>query len=376
MTAVKEAALGLLRRKRFWAVLLVPLSLLLNGLCIRSPEFTERFISRGVYPAMAQSISFVTGLLPFSLIEVFLALGVPLLLVLLARGCFRFFRRREERRQMAAGFTATLCCAAGIFSVLYVLLCGAQYSRLSFAELAGLPVRPSTAEELGDFCEELTAFTAALREQVPEDENGVARCTDSSFYATARKARTAMDLLAEEYPVLEGKYSAPKPVFFSKVLSALDLEGVFCPFTMEANVNRDSMAFSRASTMCHEQAHLRGFIREDEANYIACRACLRSEDPSIRYSGAILAVIYSMNQLYEADRERFDEIYAGYSGGMLRDLAAHRAYWKQFEGPVSDLGSSVNDAYLKANRQQDGVQSYGRMVDLLLAEYRQKKSIG
>ena len=61
---------------------------------------------------------------------------------------------------------------------------------------------------------------------------------------------------------------------------------------------------------------------------------------------------------------------------MLRDLAAHRAYWKQFEGPVSDLGSSVNDAYLKANRQQDGVQSYGRMVDLLLAEYRQEKSIG
>ena len=31
---------------------------------------------------------------------------------------------------------------------------------------------------------------------------------------------------------------------------------------------------------------------------------------------------------------------------------------------------TINDAYLKANDQFDGTQSYGRMVDLLLAEYR------
>jgi hypothetical protein len=31
----------------------------------------------------------------------------------------------------------------------------------------------------------------------------------------------------------------------------------------------------------------------------------------------------------------------------------------------------MNDSYLKANSQQDGVKSYGRMVDLLLAEYKQ-----
>ncbi|HPE16562.1 MAG TPA: DUF3810 family protein, partial [Oscillospiraceae bacterium] len=34
----------------------------------------------------------------------------------------------------------------------------------------------------------------------------------------------------------------------------------------------------------------------------------------------------------------------------------------------------MNDAYLKANAQRDGVKSYGRMVDLLLAEYRDELS--
>ena len=32
----------------------------------------------------------------------------------------------------------------------------------------------------------------------------------------------------------------------------------------------------------------------------------------------------------------------------------------------------MNDTYLRANSQKGGVKSYGRMVDLLLAERRRK----
>lgn len=34
------------------------------------------------------------------------------------------------------------------------------------------------------------------------------------------------------------------------------------------------------------------------------------------------------------------------------------------------VSDRVNDAYLKANGQENGLRSYGRMVDLLLAYYR------
>ena len=50
--------------------------------------------------------------------------------------------------------------------------------------------------------------------------------------------------------------------------------------------------------------------------------------------------------------------------------AGAKRRWKQFEGPAAEISSAVNDAYLKANRQEEGVKSYGRMVDLLLAEQR------
>ena len=49
---------------------------------------------------------------------------------------------------------------------------------------------------------------------------------------------------------------------------------------------------------------------------------------------------------------------------LAEDQAADRA----------EIHNKVNDAYLKANNQTDGVQSYGRMVDLLIAEYEKEKS--
>ena len=43
---------------------------------------------------------------------------------------------------------------------------------------------------------------------------------------------------------------------------------------------------------------------------------------------------------------------------------------QQYEGPIQDISNAANDTYLKANDQADGMRSYGRMVDLLLAEQR------
>ena len=53
-----------------------------------------------------------------------------------------------------------------------------------------------------------------------------------------------------------------------------------------------------------------------------------------------------------------------------RDFDANNAYWEQFEGQVAEIADNINDTYLKAQNQTDGVQSYGRVVDLLLAKYR------
>ena len=41
----------------------------------------------------------------------------------------------------------------------------------------------------------------------------------------------------------------------------------------------------------------------------------------------------------------------------------------RFEGKVAEVSTQINDSYLKAHSQEDGVRTYGRMVDLMLAYY-------
>ena len=57
------------------------------------------------------------------------------------------------------------------------------------------------------------------------------------------------------------------------------------------------------------------------------------------------------------------------SEGMRKDMSASSEFWKQFETPVAEVSDTVNDIYLQANNIEDGIASYGRLVDLLLAYY-------
>ena len=88
----------------------------------------------------------------------------------------------------------------------------------------------------------------------------------------------------------------------------------------------------------------------------------------------MLAFIYSNNALYSSNYELGKETFSLLSDEVKNDIYDNSAYWKQFEGPVAEISDAVNDTYLKANDQQDGTKSYGRVVDLLLAEYKAQKN--
>ena len=54
---------------------------------------------------------------------------------------------------------------------------------------------------------------------------------------------------------------------------------------------------------------------------------------------------------------------------MNHDLDELNALIEKYESPVKDIGTAVNNGYLKANSQPSGVRSYGEVVDLLIALY-------
>lgn len=89
----------------------------------------------------------------------------------------------------------------------------------------------------------------------------------------------------------------------------------------------------------------------------------------MRYSAWLLSYIYSGNALYAQDRDRSRAQYAALCDEAKHDLTVLNESLKRFEGPLTQAGSAVNNALIQATGLPDGIRSYGRVVDLLLAYY-------
>lgn len=343
---------------------------LITALSRQNPAATEQIYSRGVFPVTSGVMSLVGRISRGSLAEWILFAAAFYGLFLAGRLVWALCRLGQRRDVLLH------TVLAAVFSVSLILfgfsvLCAPNYSRLTFSEQSGLPVRASSVEELAALCEELIEEVNAARERVGE-QGGVFAVPKDRLNETAETARRSVSALSEDYPFLGEPLLAPKPLFFSEVLSYLNLTGFYFPFTSEANVNVHMPSLELPSTMCHELAHTLGFMREDEANFIAYLACRSSGEPEFVYSGLVLALTHSMNALYSADYGRFEELWYQYGDGLRRDYAAQGAYWSRYETPAADVSEAVNNIYLKVNNQPDGTRSYGRMVDLLLADYRRR----
>ncbi len=357
--------------KRWLFLLLVPISILFTYLAKTHPDETEKIFSRVVYPALSQFISKITSFIPFSIAEVFVILSVLGAIVGLIFFILFLLKNRSRWKEIIIRATASLLAVASVLFFFFTINCALNYYRYPFTYYSGLEIRPSTQDELVELCRTLIHQANKQQNLVMRDQNGRMILSGSSIYQTAKLAQSAYQKLGEQYEVLAGDYAPPKPVLLSKAMSYCHISGIYFPFTFEANVNVDIPDYLIPSTMCHELTHLRGFMREDEANFLGFLACQESDSPDFQYSGTMLALVYSMNALYAVNPDLHNQLSRMYTAEVLNDFIYNAEYWKQFEGTVSRAATEVNDTYLKANSQQDGVESYGRMVDLLLAYYRQ-----
>ena len=83
---------------------------------------------------------------------------------------------------------------------------------------------------------------------------------------------------------------------------------------------------------CHELAHLRGFMQEEEANFIAFLAGTGADSPELSYSSYLLGWINCTNALFQVDEEAYRELYGELSEGVKADLAANSAFWERYDG--------------------------------------------
>ena len=361
--------------KRSYILTLIPISVALILVARSNRFFAEEIYAKHVYKWISQPISTLFGLVPFSIAEIIIFTFPILCFAGIVAFIVKMIRRKENRKQILLKGILNVLCLVSVVLFLYTMLAGINYYRATFSTYSNLEIKESTEEELYALTKSLAIQANELRDQTTgRDEDGVFQLSLSS-YDTAKLADEAFTSLSEDFPILGGSYAAPKPVLLSQLMSHTEITGIFFPFTTEANVNIDIPDYNIPVTMMHELAHLRGFMREDEANFIAYLAGMKSDHADLQYSSTMLALVIAGNALYDQNPDLYFTIRDIYSEGVIKDIRANSAYWQQYDNTaVSTISNNINDTYLKANSQEDGVKSYGRMLDLLLAKYRQEHS--
>ena len=163
------------------------------------------------------------------------------------------------------------------------------------------------------------------------------------------------------------------------------MKGYYFPFSMEANINFVMHPLNRPATMCHELAHLRGYIYEDEANFIAYLACIQSEDLYVRYSGYLSVLVYLNNDVVKVWNQN-PELYERTAAKIepceiLPQVWQDKVFvteeeWDRINGKaiidteiVDKAAETFVETNLKLNGVSDGKISYSRVVKLLLQYY-------
>lgn len=357
--------------KLFYTFLLcafLPITDYIKDWAFKNPGWVEGVYAAKWYKSFSQTWSMWFSSFNFSFIEIFIYAVIIVLLISIMLSIINAFKNSHGIYTIL-NWIVSLCATACILYFFFNAGWALNYYRAPLSNTMGYTDRLSSADELEDLCRELIYDANTIRSSLDEDERGVVKFPYTNKEAL-KLAPQAYENISNKYEVFSGKYSAPKPVFASPLMNYTQITGIFIMFTMEANVNVAVESPLLPSTAAHEGAHQRGFAREDEANFIAYLVCRDGGDDYFKYSGTLLALINSMNQLYKTSSEKYYTLRDTYSEELNHDLAAHSIFWAKYEGPVAEKTEAVNNTYLKSNKQEDGVKSYGRMVDLLLAERR------
>ncbi len=350
-------------------LLLIPLSLFLVRLYAANPTGWEKYYSLSFNKIIIQLLSLTFGIFPFSVFELLVALFAIFFVVYFFYSIYNAIKEGKKFYIVLGTYVLNIAVIAAILFTSFQVLWGLNYKRPQFGFNQGLVVTEYTTEELGELYSYLLTQAAKVREDLPVDENGIMQAY-GDYRDIFSRAQLGYDQLTDEFYELEGNYGQAKPFYASELLNHTFITGMYSPFTAEPNVNVAIPDMYIPSTTCHEMAHQRGYGFEDQCNFIAYITSIAHPDSDFQYSGYLLGIAYVSNALAASDFDLLIQINQDVMTDEIRaDLDYGNAFWDQYRGQIQEAADNVNNTFLQANGVKSGTQSYGQVVDLLLAYY-------
>jgi effector-binding domain-containing protein len=326
------------------------------------PSLVESYYSNGIYPALSSFFRMLLGWVPFSVGD----LLIFYLLYVSFRFVYRLYKTRF-RNGVAKLLQVTAFCSVIYFC--FYLFWGLNYYREPLAKNLGLVQSKYTTEQLVSLSKRMITQLNQVHLQITKSDTAkvIVPYSQKEMY---RMATVGYDSLGKTYPQLQYSFRSVKNSLMSLVQSYNGTSGYMNPLTGEAQVNSKIPKTGYPTTTCHEMAHQIGFAAENEANFIGFLASIHHPDLYFQYAGYRMATRYVIFEIYKRDKATYQEILDSIHKGILIDFKESSAFWESYKNPFEPLIKKGYNAYLKANKQDKGIQSYNYVVDLLMSYYK------
>ncbi len=305
----------------------------------------------------------IFGWIPFSVGDIlYLLLGGYLIYLV-----FNIVRGIFNKKIKIKPFVVRLLLIFNVFYFSFHALWGMNYYRNSLLEMTAKESKEIPISRLKFISVELLAQSKFYRSQCKEDDRGVFTYNAKEFYSE-NLAHSKLNFSFLPYQLIPFKAKKKKSLF-SYFLRYAGVLGYYNPFTGEAQYTTKVPKATLPFTLAHEQGHQMGYAPEYEANFIGYLTGIKSKNKAEKYSANYKALRYVLGEVYKRDSTFVNNMVKNYSAGMERDRQENIRFQEKYSGKTEEIFSSLNNAYLKSNNQPEGLKSYNRFVELLVAYY-------
>jgi signal transduction histidine kinase len=321
-----------------WRLTLVALAII-TAVAPLPAHLVEQQYSARVYPALQRTITPLSNASGFAWFDLFLAAALALLLILLLR----------------RGRILNVLALVAVVWLLFFGLWGLNYRRVPLQQKLPFDASRITVENV----------TRTAREAVVQMNrlHAAAHAAPApSLDEVAAALAPAMSIAARQLALAAPAPSRPKETWLDGYFRRAGIDGMTDPFFHETLLVSNLVDVEKPAALAHEWGHLAGLADESEASYFGWLTCLAGDEPA-QYSGWVALYPHLLGALPQAARASIQQ---QLGPGPRNDFRRIAARLQQTNERVRLAANTTYDKFLKANRVEEGIESYDAVVRLVV----------
>lgn len=383
---------------RHWVLLALLLLIILTKMNLRW-GLTYTFF---IYPHIANFLSHVSGIFPFAIGDIFIALSIAWVIlypiyelfykkILIKKGIIKILIQKDIKtgcfHQASHVFKKKTVFGRVVEYLLWVyawfyIAWGLNYSQPNVFIRIGMAPAEVSKQDLRAFAYRYVDSLNYLSEECnlsrkgfifEGKSNSLKFTTKDEVLNGYKKLAASSVFMGINAPFNQNPHA--KTMIFSRLSSMSGVTGSMGPFFCEFTLNGDVLPHDYPATYAHEFAHFLGVANEGEANFYSYLVCTASTDKAVKFSGYYQIFYHVLANVFDILGEKEGTALVKRIRPEIINLSkSDRKYWLSKRCKALDAAQDfIFDLYLRGNNVKEGRKSYSGVVALILSWEQKKK---